>query len=121
VIKQDNLRAFQAAHNLWLKRNFPNQQPADGLLGVIEEVGELAHAHLKASQGIRGDASLHRAEAADAIGDIMIYLASYCNTNGYDMAGCLEDAWEEVSRRDWQASPETGVATQQPETEENPG
>jgi NTP pyrophosphatase (non-canonical NTP hydrolase) len=72
---------------------------------MIEEVGELAHAHLKMEQGIR---AANRAEAQDALGDILIYMASYCNTNGYDMATCLENAWEEVSQRDWIKFPTDG-------------
>ena len=110
MIKHDSLRAFQAAHRLWLNRNFPNQKPHDALLGLAEEVGELAHAHLKNEQGIRGkDQYQYEREASDAIGDIVIYLASYCNTNRFDLAACIENAWEEVSARDWQKHPETGV------------
>lgn len=62
----------------WVARNFPEQRldtPVDeSLIGVIEEVGELAHAHLKAAQGIRGSEEEHIKNAKDAIGDITIYL-----------------------------------------------
>lgn len=106
------LRVFQDEHRDWLKYNFPDQAPHDALLGLAEEVGELAHAHLKFEQGIRGlNEAEYRRQAGDAIGDIMIYLASYCNTNGFDMAWELEKAWEEVRARDWQTHPETGAAT----------
>lgn len=104
------LRDLQRAHAEWLKHNFPNQTPHQALLGVTEEVGELAHAHLKMEQGIRGDAVTHRADAADAIGDIIIYLASYCNTNDYDLEECVNEAWRGVSQRDWQAAPADGKA-----------
>lgn len=104
-----DLRTFQDEHRVWLNHNFPNQQEHDALLGLTEEVGELAHAHLKAQQRIRGTLQEHRADAVDAIGDIMIYLASYCNTNGYQLAGCLESAWSEVKNRDWIVYPENGV------------
>lgn len=103
-----SLRGLQVQHKLWLDHNFPNQQAHDALLGLVEEVGELAHAHLKAAQGIRGTLEEHRAEASDAIGDIVIYLASYCNSNDYDLHKCVETAWEEVRGRDWRASPTTG-------------
>jgi NTP pyrophosphatase (non-canonical NTP hydrolase) len=103
-----DLQAFQAKHKLWLEHNFPNQTPHQALLGVVEEVGELAHAHLKAEQGIRGERMEHRKDALDAIGDIIIYLASYCNTNDYDLETALMLAWAEVEQRDWIAYPATG-------------
>ena len=103
-----DLQVLQVVHMLWLEENFPQQQPADPLLGIVEEVGELAHAHLKASQSIRGTPEEHQAEARDAIGDIVIYLASYCNTNGYNFADCVTDAWTEVKSRNWQKYPQDG-------------
>jgi hypothetical protein len=49
-----DLRKFQQEQKDWSKRNFPTQNtPYRPLLGVMEEVGELSHAHLKAEQGIR--------------------------------------------------------------------
>lgn len=62
----------------WVAKNFP---PAEGevpgndsILGCIEELGELAHAHLKAKQGIRGTQKEHDAAMQDAIGDLIVYL-----------------------------------------------
>ncbi len=103
-----NLSHFQNEHMAWLEKNFPQQQPHDPLLGLVEEVGELAHAHLKASQNIRGTPEEHRAAAIDAIGDIVIYLASYCNTNGYDLESCVTHTWYKVHKRDWQKFPQDG-------------
>ena len=105
-----DLAELQRQHREWLAHNFPGQAPHHGLLGVVEELGELAHAHLKAEQGIRGydDEGKTAAEIRDAVGDIVIYLASYCNTNGIDLGACVREAWEQVSRRDWAAEPETG-------------
>jgi NTP pyrophosphatase (non-canonical NTP hydrolase) len=115
------LRTFQLYHRAWLEHNFPNQKPHEALLGLGEEVGELMHAHLKRDQGIRGvDDVAYRNGAMDAVGDIMIYLASYCNTNNLDMAKCLMYAWEEVRARDWIKYPKTGVApTEQPTNAES--
>lgn len=75
---------------------------------MVEELGELAHAHLKMQQGIRGSVSEHRAEAEDAIGDFIIYLASYCNSNNYVLEDCLSDAWARVKKRDWIEDPQHG-------------
>jgi NTP pyrophosphatase (non-canonical NTP hydrolase) len=104
------LSSFQKAHNEWLLKNFPNVEPWEALAGIIEEVGELSHAHLKGHNKIRGlaDEAEVRAAKADAIGDIFIYMASYCNTNGLDLELCIERAWQHVRRRDWRANPETG-------------
>lgn len=64
--------------NEWVAHNFPDSkldEPMDeSLVGVIEETGELAHAHLKAAQGIRGPIDKHIGDAVDAIGDCTIYL-----------------------------------------------
>lgn len=104
----DALKFFQSDHKRWVNYNFPDENAHSPLLGLAEEVGELAHAHLKREQGIRGTAEEHQAAAADAIGDIMIYLTSYCNRNGFDLADCLVVAWEEIRDRDWRNYPETG-------------
>ena len=103
------LADLQEAHRKWLAHNFPNQTPHQALLGVGEEVGELMHAHLKMEQGIRGSLHEQTEAAQDAIGDIVIYLASYCNTNGFALEACVNAAWREVSARDWQANPTDGT------------
>jgi NTP pyrophosphatase (non-canonical NTP hydrolase) len=58
----------------WVAKNFPDSYKTDTLLGVVEELGELAHAHLKSKQGIRGTQSEHDEAAKDAIGDLVVYL-----------------------------------------------
>lgn len=67
--------------NKWVAHNFPaavSHQPQHGVFGVMEEVGELAHAHLKQAQGIRMNED-HDAKAKDAIGDVTIYLLGIMN------------------------------------------
>ncbi len=103
------LSELQRNHSRWLDHNFPNQQPHDALLGLVEEVGELAHAHLKHQQGIRGYTDvIYREEVGDAIGDIVIYLASYCNTNDFNLALEVKKTWDAVRKRDWKEDPENG-------------
>lgn len=58
----------------WVAKNFPDSYKTDSLLGVVEELGELAHAHLKSKQGIRGTKAEHDEAAKDAIGDLVVYL-----------------------------------------------
>lgn len=72
---------LQAEVGEWSRRNFPNNTPNDPFEGLVEEVGELAHARLKARQGIRGTKEEHEAAEKDAVGDIVIYLADYCERN----------------------------------------
>lgn len=104
-----DLQSLQADHAIWLDHNFGQQRtnPHQGLLGVVEEIGELAHAHLKLEQGIRLNEN-HVAKARDAVGDLVIFLAGYCTCMGWDLAGCVSDAWAEVSQRDWVKYPTNG-------------
>lgn len=92
----------------WQSRNFPNQKPHECILGIVEEVGELCHAHLKEEQGIRGTAEENQAKAQDAIGDALIYLAGYCNVRGWKMSDCLGTAWNEIKDRNWTKYPKNG-------------
>lgn len=107
------LTELQLQHREWLAHNFPDAKPHEPLLGLVEEVGELAHAHLKMEQGIRGSDDEHRAEAKDSIGDILVFLSSYCNLNGYSLEECITDTWAEVKKRDWIKHPKHGVPTKE--------
>lgn len=103
------LRDLQDQAKLWIEHNFSSQSTYQPLLGVVEEVGELAHAHLKREQNIRINED-HEAKAKDAIGDVIIYLTNYCTLQGWDIEKIVEDVWAEVSKRDWVANPEEGVS-----------
>jgi hypothetical protein len=61
----------------WRAHNFPDATADQQLLGMIEEMGELSHHHLKMMQGIRGTPEFHKKEIFDAIGDMMIYSLGY--------------------------------------------
>ena len=102
-----DLRRFQERHHLWSVENFG---PTVGsgyrnLLGSMEELGELAHAHLKAEQGIRNHEN-HEANKKDAIADVIIFLADYCNTQGFDLEDILSETWENVLKRNWKKDPD---------------
>lgn len=103
------LAELQREHAEWLAHNFPNQLPVEPFLGLVEEIGELSHALLKHGQSIRGyDDQRFRADAADAIGDFVIYLASFCNSNGFDLQLCVDGTWNKVKERDWRKDPTHG-------------
>lgn len=105
-----NLTQLQNEQAAWAKRNFGVVTVDSQLLGVMEEVGELAHAVLKAEQGIRGSREQHMEDAADAIGDITIYLAGVASCLGIDMEQAVTATWANVSQRDWRKHPATGRA-----------
>lgn len=129
-----NFRELQEQHAIWAERNFgetsrgPRYHQRGSILGVTEEVGELAdhlpdasphvvelvralgrlaHATLKGHEGIRGPRSEHEAKAQDAVADITIFLADLCWRNGWDYQQVVEQTWAEVSLRDWRV--QTGV------------
>ncbi len=56
----------------WQAHNFPGRESWMPLMGLGEEIGELA-------------SSKKLEEIYDAIGDCCIYIADYCNAMGYDM------------------------------------
>jgi len=98
---------LQSVVKKWATHNFPNTKPYQPLLGVAEEVGELCHAHLKIEQGIR---KCSQEDKFDAVGDIIIYLADYCNRNDISMEHAVLFAWENASKRDWIKYSSNGVS-----------
>ncbi len=101
------LRKIQEEHKEWLEQNFGYEKPWQALLGVVEEVGELAHSHLKEDQGIRVDED-HLEKIKDAIGDIVIYLISYCNRRDLDFQDIVVETWDIVKKRNWKENPKDG-------------
>ncbi len=95
------LADLQQDVRVWTQYNFPNRKPHQPLLGIAEEVGELCHAHLKEEQGIRGTPEELQTQAKDAVGDIIVFLADYCNLRDWDMQAILEEVWKRVQRRRW--------------------
>jgi NTP pyrophosphatase (non-canonical NTP hydrolase) len=94
------LKQIQEEVKVWEKKNFGDRPGWQPLLGLQEEVGELAHHYLKRAQGIRISED-HNAGIADAVADIVIYLLDFCNTEGIDLEATLKATWQEVSKRDW--------------------
>lgn len=103
-----HLHQLTSEHRPWLEANFPNQTAEEALLGVVEEVGELSHAHLKGNQGIRHTPAEIREMKIDAIGDIVIFLDGYCIGEGLDFDSVVAFVWAKVKQRDWLTNKETG-------------
>jgi NTP pyrophosphatase (non-canonical NTP hydrolase) len=100
-------RDLQEQNREWANRNFDPNTPAwQPLLGAVEELGELAHAHLKQAQSIRTNED-HEANGRDAVADVIIYLCDYSSRRGWDLQEIVETAWNEVKQRDWKKNPST--------------
>lgn len=96
------IRTLQVEVKKWADENFGKKHGSHySLLGVIEEVGELAHAHLKGEQKIRHTSEEIKELKMDAVGDIIIYLADYCASQGIDMEISILRTWSKVSKRNW--------------------
>ena len=76
------LQEIQIEQRAWSLKNFGEHPSWHPLMGIMEELGELAHAFLKREQGIRGTREEHDAAIKDAIGDVMIYLMDFCSCEG---------------------------------------
>lgn len=104
--KEMTFRDLQEQQKAWVEHNFPGRPDWNPLLGAMEELGELAHAHLKEFQKIRKQDYV--AKGKDAVGDIFIYLSDYCSARGWDMQEIIETTWGEVKTRDWKKYPKNG-------------
>lgn len=104
-----DLARIQEEGRVWTNRNFPKQETWQPLLGIGEEVGELYHAYLKRTQGIR-QAEDHDEGIEDAIGDIYIFLMNFASHVGIDMETAISKTWDKVSKRDWVENPVDGTS-----------
>lgn len=95
------LKDLQEQLKPWVEYNFGEHPSWHALLGVQEEVGELAHAYLKREQKIRGTTEQHNIAIKDAIADTIIFLADFANHEGIDLEETLALVWNLVKQRDW--------------------
>lgn len=107
IVNTPNMKKFQHQIGKWSKKNFGDQPSYLPLLGAVEELGELAHHHLKEEQGIRTTEN-HKMGKLDAVGDIIIYLTDYCEREGLEITEAIIIAMTEVMRRNWVKNKETG-------------
>lgn len=107
----ENLAGIQHCVQSWAEYNFPNAKDEEPLVGIQEELGEVAHAWLKQRQNIRQDEFLVigvDSALKDGIGDMLIYMAHFCALRGITLQECFDVAWRQVRERDWQTYPSTG-------------
>ena len=107
-----DLTKLQKEMHAWSTKNVDqgsNMPPVLGtILGAVEELGELVHAHLKGEHGIRYTECEVRALKKDALGDVVLCLANYCEHEDINLEHAILDAWKVVSQRDWKKYPLTG-------------
>lgn len=82
------LAQLQVEVQEWASRNFPNATPWQPLIGMGEELGELAGAMLDRTMDGERATTLMK----DAVGDIMIYMADYCWRNGIQLEAYVSPA-----------------------------
>ena len=106
-----DLELLKLQHYRWLDQNFPDQTHEDAFMGVVEEVGELAHVILKHKQQIREFADKQHAQevAADCVGDIIIFLDGFCRGFGLSLPQVVSETWKDVKQRDWIKFPKDGL------------
>lgn len=70
------------------------------LLGMMEEIGELARAVARRHQG-RGfsDPVEHRDAKEDALADCLVFMCDYANREDIDLLSVLNRVWATVQRR----------------------
>jgi NTP pyrophosphatase (non-canonical NTP hydrolase) len=104
----------------WMEYNFGKTPDHHGVLGTVEEIGELAlalgssvgklsYSQLKLEKGIRRTPEELAEMAQDAIGDIFLCLLGYCVRRGWSAEDIFEKTWNEVKTRDWIKNPKNGV------------
>jgi len=103
------LGVIQSEHRYWIAHNFPRQTREQIILGMQEEMGELAHHILKREQGIRGGGVDHDAEIRDACADLVIFMLGLADLEGFQLMDAIHEAWSKVKNRDWKRFPQNGV------------
>jgi NTP pyrophosphatase (non-canonical NTP hydrolase) len=114
---------MQRQMGLWWARNFghnPTDVPANSLLAIGEELGELYRCELKSAQNIRGTPEYWREETRKEIGDVLVTLAVYAYRKGIDLSDAIADRWDVVGKRDWQKDRLTGGCKEHGAKEEAP-
>ena len=93
----------------WHLRNFgiKTKKAEWQFIGLVEEVGEMAHAILKRKQGIR---EVNHEDISDAFADIVIFGIQIMTCEGRNVEDVLSRTISEVLQRDWKKYPVNGIS-----------
>lgn len=102
--------------NEWHKKNFDVLNTHEQLIGMTEEVGEIAHYYLKGQQGIRGvTREVMIAKMVDGWCDTVIFGIQMMTSLNVDAEKALEMVIEQVLQRDWRKDKEGNTVSQHKE------
>lgn len=101
----------------WQQDNFSGNTSERMVLGMTEELGELAHAFLKHAQKIRGmeDREKFLNAAGDAFADLMVYGIQLMTYLRMDAGTLLKYTARNVMNRDWKSNPKDAHEVEQKE------
>jgi len=111
MIEGNAINYYQKSMGEWWTKNFgdnPDDVPANSLLAIGEELGELMRAHIKQVSNIRGSSEEWEREINKEIGDVFVTLAVYAYRRGIDLEKAIRERWDVVGKRDWQKDRKTG-------------
>lgn len=109
---EGNVKELQDELHAWRMYNFPDCTPEDQFMGMVEEMGEIAHAMLKWKQGIRIENSIEAtSKVRDGVADLTIFMMGLCSLFGWDFMELVASvARDEVMHRDWIRYPKNGLS-----------
>jgi NTP pyrophosphatase (non-canonical NTP hydrolase) len=93
---------YQLMIGAWSDYNF-GDVPDTGVIGLVEEVGEMCRAYVKRAQGIRGTREEWDAELRKEAADVFIKLAQICHDEKFYLSEAVAERWAIVRQRDWRA------------------
>jgi NTP pyrophosphatase (non-canonical NTP hydrolase) len=80
------LTQLQEEHAPWVLKNFGQHPAWHPLLGMIEELGELAEAmNLMLHEPNSDNCEKHKCNIKDGLGDVIIFMSDFCNISGINL------------------------------------
>lgn len=102
-----DIEEYQKRLKDWQILHFGSSPPEWLTVGMMEELGEMAHTLLKYQQGIREhrekDVEKFKKQLADDFGDVVVYGMQVLTHFGINAEDAMRDTFEHVLKRDWTA------------------
>lgn len=102
-----DLNGYQRQINEWQDRNFGPQTTETMVLGMMEEIGEVARYLVKRRNRIRSEVS-QPGTVPHEIGDVIVFALQVLTNEGWEAERVLGETFERVLARDWKLNPENG-------------